>query len=632
MSELPTPGRDVVGVMSHLASADCDAGVHGDPNRAFCSGFTGSDPVSDAPPREQRRRRFASPPLASTRPAAASRSTGCRRSAPIPPTTVSSPRFGGSPGSRRSSSSARATPPATVVVSSPTAETWIGIVPVGYADGFRRDLSGTVVAVDGEPRQAVGTISMDAFAVELAAAAPGWDASDADRAWRTGGGTRSCRRDDLLRARHGHRPLGRACAPDGHRCLTSPARCSQERRPGSSAARFATSCSADPLNDLDIACREPERSARSYARRSGGAPFPLSERHGAWRVALDDGRTVDFTPLRDGHRGRPGNAGLRAERDRRAGRRRRAHRSVRRAGAISRRARSGSCGTRSSRTIRCACSGQCGSRTSSASGSTRERSGCFARAAERVADPAGERILGELVRLSADGYRRLDELGLLAPLGGSLDGPLDARDEPDFRLVASSERASSGCRSRTTSGATVALSCARRRPADDSPRAVHRFRRATEPWALDALAFVGAEEFAAAVLAARAGDPATPLVRGDELGLPPGPQIGQVLEAIEEERAAGTIAHAGGGVRTRSPLDRVPLGGIMAGMELIYTVPGMSCGHCTSAVEQELTRVAGVETVDVDLETKLVDRPRHRASPTPTCARRSTRRATTSSP
>ena len=44
----------------------------------------------------------------------------------------------------------------------------------------------------------------------------------------------------------------------------------------------------------------------------------------------------------------------------------------------------------------------------------------------------------------------------------------------------------------------------------------------------------------------------------------------------------------------------------MSDMEIAYTVPGMSCGHCTSAVEQELTRVAGVEAVDVDLETKLV--------------------------
>lgn len=45
--------------------------------------------------------------------------------------------------------------------------TWIGIVPVGYADGFRRDLTGTEVRVAGELRRVVGTVSMDAFAVEL---------------------------------------------------------------------------------------------------------------------------------------------------------------------------------------------------------------------------------------------------------------------------------------------------------------------------------------------------------------------------------------------------------------------------------------------------------------------------------
>ena len=40
-------------------------------------------------------------------------------------------------------------------------------MPVGYADGFRRDLTGTEVLVDGERRRVVGTVSMDAFAVEL---------------------------------------------------------------------------------------------------------------------------------------------------------------------------------------------------------------------------------------------------------------------------------------------------------------------------------------------------------------------------------------------------------------------------------------------------------------------------------
>src|SRR4051794_41073142 len=46
-------------------------------------------------------------------------------------------------------------------------DTWIGIVPVGYADGFRRDLTGTEVRVGGELRRVVGAVSMDAFAVEL---------------------------------------------------------------------------------------------------------------------------------------------------------------------------------------------------------------------------------------------------------------------------------------------------------------------------------------------------------------------------------------------------------------------------------------------------------------------------------
>jgi len=50
--------------------------------------------------------------------------------------------------------------------------TWIGIVPVGYADGFRRDLTGTEILVDGERRNVVGTVSMDSFAVELPGALP----------------------------------------------------------------------------------------------------------------------------------------------------------------------------------------------------------------------------------------------------------------------------------------------------------------------------------------------------------------------------------------------------------------------------------------------------------------------------
>jgi alanine racemase len=51
-------------------------------------------------------------------------------------------------------------------------DTWIGIVPVGYADGFRRDMSGTQVRVGGEMRPVIGRVSMDALAVELESELP----------------------------------------------------------------------------------------------------------------------------------------------------------------------------------------------------------------------------------------------------------------------------------------------------------------------------------------------------------------------------------------------------------------------------------------------------------------------------
>ena len=46
-------------------------------------------------------------------------------------------------------------------------ETRIGLVPVGYGDGFRRGLTGTEVLVAGTRRRVVGAVSMDSFAVEL---------------------------------------------------------------------------------------------------------------------------------------------------------------------------------------------------------------------------------------------------------------------------------------------------------------------------------------------------------------------------------------------------------------------------------------------------------------------------------
>jgi len=160
----------------------------------------------------------------------------------------------------------------------------------------------------------------------------------------------------------------------------------------------------------------------------------------------------------------------------------------------------------------------------------------------RVAQPAGERILGELRRLSPEGYRRLDDVGLLEPLGGGIDGPLDALDDPDFRLVAVFEERLAGFPISNDLRRYATTLLRARRPGDPSPRSIHRFRRDTEPWALDALAFVGASELSAVVEVARLADPSEPLVRGDELEIPPGPEIGRILVAIEEERAAGTIS------------------------------------------------------------------------------------------
>ena len=40
--------------------------------------------------------------------------------------------------------------------------------------------------------------------------------------------------------------------------------------------------------------------------------------------------------------------------------------------------------------------------------------------------------------------------------------------------------------------------------------------------------------------------------------------------------------------------------------EQTYQVTGMTCGHCVSAVQHEVGRLAGVSGVDVDLASGLV--------------------------
>jgi copper chaperone len=41
-------------------------------------------------------------------------------------------------------------------------------------------------------------------------------------------------------------------------------------------------------------------------------------------------------------------------------------------------------------------------------------------------------------------------------------------------------------------------------------------------------------------------------------------------------------------------------------IELTYHVAGMTCGHCAVSIREEVTKVAGIASVNVDLETKRV--------------------------
>lgn len=37
-----------------------------------------------------------------------------------------------------------------------------------------------------------------------------------------------------------------------------------------------------------------------------------------------------------------------------------------------------------------------------------------------------------------------------------------------------------------------------------------------------------------------------------------------------------------------------------------YSVPGISCGHCKSAIESEVSAVDGIGSVEVDIDAKTV--------------------------
>lgn len=165
MSELPAPAREVVGVMTHLATADTD----GEFARVQIERF-----------------REATEPLAHLTRHVANSAAALR----IPESRFDATRcgialYGLSPFGADAADDGLApvlswateiVQPKLLRAGESTGygrlfvadrDTWIGILPVGYADGFRRDLTGTEVRVGGERCKVIGAVSMDATAIQL---------------------------------------------------------------------------------------------------------------------------------------------------------------------------------------------------------------------------------------------------------------------------------------------------------------------------------------------------------------------------------------------------------------------------------------------------------------------------------
>jgi alanine racemase len=165
LSELPAPGREVVGLMSHFASADSDAAYTETQIERFTAATAEYSSLT---------RHIANSAGALRYPSARFDAARCGIALyGISPFGTDPAEDGLEPALRWESQLAqvRQVQPGDStgygrrwIAAEPT---WIGIVPVGYADGFRRDLTGTEVRVAGELRPVVGTVSMDAFAVEL---------------------------------------------------------------------------------------------------------------------------------------------------------------------------------------------------------------------------------------------------------------------------------------------------------------------------------------------------------------------------------------------------------------------------------------------------------------------------------
>jgi alanine racemase len=165
LGELAAPGRDVVGLMTHFSSADVDPAFTAGQLERFLRATASHAHLT---------RHVANSAAALTVPEARLDAARCGIALyGIDPLGVDPARWGLEPALRWESEVAlvkllepgQSTGYGRRYVA--RAPTWIAVVPVGYADGLRRDTTGSEVLVEGARRRIVGTVSMDAVAVEL---------------------------------------------------------------------------------------------------------------------------------------------------------------------------------------------------------------------------------------------------------------------------------------------------------------------------------------------------------------------------------------------------------------------------------------------------------------------------------
>jgi alanine racemase len=166
LGELEAPGPSVVGLMTHFATAGSDSAFAGEQLDRF---LRATDPYAEGVVRHA-----ANSAAALTLPRSRLDAARCGIALyGVDPLGEEAGRFGLRPALRWESELAhvrRLGPGDSTGYGRnfvAAEETWIGLVPVGYADGFRRDMTGTEVVVVGERARVVGAVSMDALAVRL---------------------------------------------------------------------------------------------------------------------------------------------------------------------------------------------------------------------------------------------------------------------------------------------------------------------------------------------------------------------------------------------------------------------------------------------------------------------------------